>query len=265
MKPDARSVAIESIRVPGENMRIDLGDIIELSESIGRHGLLQPLLVTETAKGLLLEGGHRRLAACRRAGLTEVPVIVRKTESTIERLADMYTDNAHGKKLSALEEGRHFARMIREGLTQYEVADMVNHSQTYVSNRLKLLELDSIVQLRVHSGDLSLHAALNPHRTTYEPRGARPADLPERNTEKWDLYHLDRVLRSVEAGDLPFHIPELMNKIRLLKKAINALVLPEICEKCGTVKGYIRQCCTDHDNHLCTACFEATHPEEDVA
>lgn len=260
----ASTLKLEEIRVSGENMRIDTGDIVELSESIKEHGLMQPLVVTRTNKGFLLLCGHRRLAASRRAGLKEVPVMVREVDGDAERLTAMVVENVHRLHLSPLEEGKAFKRMAAAGLSQYEIAERIGKSQTYVSDRLKLTELDPTIQARVHAGELSLTAAIAPHRKKYMPRGERPADTRSTD-EKWEVWHLDKVLRWLEAGDLPFDQPDVIARLRLLKKNLQALVIPEICDSCRTVVGYISKCCDEHDDHLCQACYSATHEEEGAA
>lgn len=132
-----------------EPSRID-----ELAASITAHastgGILQPLLVTPDGTVVL---GHRRLAAARKAGMVEVPVVVLDL-SRAQQLELILTDNIQHEDLSPVEEARGYQSLVKEGYTQAAVARAVGTTTTRVASRLVLLELDNQVQDRVHRGEL---------------------------------------------------------------------------------------------------------------
>jgi ParB family chromosome partitioning protein len=127
-----------------------------LADSIARHGLLQPLVVRRTASGgYELIAGERRLRAASRAGLTEVPVVVRETASA-DRLELALIENLQRADLSPLEEAEAYRRLMDEhGLTQEEIARRVGKSRPAVANALRLLTLPEAVRTQVESGELS--------------------------------------------------------------------------------------------------------------
>lgn len=114
----------------------------ELAESISEHGLLQPLLVRPlTLGGYEIVAGERRYRACRMAGLTEVPVIIRElSESETMELA--LIENLQRKDLTPLEEAMGYEVLMNEhGFTQDEVSKSVGKSRPAIANALRLLKL----------------------------------------------------------------------------------------------------------------------------
>lgn len=262
-------MAIDDIVMSGDNMREDVGDLEELAMSIKDFGILQPLVVSDHAEGLMLVCGHRRLAAARRAGLKRVPVVVRTLKDD-ERLSIMVAENVHRKHPTALEEGRAFKRMIDHGMTQYQVASRICKSQAYVSTRLALLDLPEEIQKRVHEGKVGVWDAVNITRKKYKPREGRTDD---RDVEgKWQLFYVDKITRWLEAGNLKWDDDALVDRLRLLLSVLSSFVVkgrlekPRLmCEECGVGVGYIGRCCEDHDRVLCSHCVEATHDLEEGA
>ncbi len=114
----------------------------ELAESISEHGLLQPLLVRPlTLGGYEIVAGERRYRACRMAGLTEVPVIIRElSESETMELA--LIENLQREDLTPLEEAMGYEVLMNEhGFTQDEVSKSVGKSRPAIANALRLLKL----------------------------------------------------------------------------------------------------------------------------
>ncbi len=114
----------------------------ELAESISEHGLLQPLLVRPlTLGGYEIVAGERRYRACRMAGLTEVPVIIRElSESETMELA--LIENLQRENLTPLEEAMGYEVLMNEhGFTQDEVSKSVGKSRPAIANALRLLKL----------------------------------------------------------------------------------------------------------------------------
>lgn len=119
----------------------------ELADSIREHGLIQPLIVTQTGAKYQLIAGERRWQAARLAGLGTVPVIVK--EATPQQMLELaLVENIQRADLSPLEEAAAYRQLIDEfGLTQEQVAERVGKSRVTVANSIRLLRLpDEIKQ-----------------------------------------------------------------------------------------------------------------------
>ncbi len=129
--------------------------LAELAASIKVHGLIQPLIVTETVEGYVLIAGERRWRASRLAGLEQVPVIVKET--TPQAMLELaLIENVQRADLNALEEAYAYRQLIDEfGLTQEEVAERVGKARSTVANLIRLLALPEGVQAAVNDGELS--------------------------------------------------------------------------------------------------------------
>jgi ParB family chromosome partitioning protein len=129
---------------------------ISIVAHLAQGGILQPLLVTPDGT---VVAGHRRLAAARRVGLADVPVIVRSL-SPIEQLEVQLTENLQRSDLTAIEEARAYGRLLDAGATQASIARTVGVPASRIRERLGLLDLDARVQERVHRGELPMRVAL---------------------------------------------------------------------------------------------------------
>ncbi len=128
----------------------------ELAESISKHGLLQPLLVRPlTMGGYQIVAGERRYRACRMAGITEVPVIIRELGET-ETMEIALIENLQREDLTPMEEALGYKVLMDEhGFSQEEVAQSVGKSRPAVANALRLLKLpQSIIDL-LNEGQIS--------------------------------------------------------------------------------------------------------------
>lgn len=187
------SLKISEIEPNREQPRRDFdeGALAELAQSISEHGLLQPLLVRPLiGGGYQIVAGERRYRACRMAGLSEVPVIIRElTDAQTMQLA--LIENLQRENLNPLEEAGGFKALIEEyGLTQDEVAKSVAKSRPAVANALRLLKLPKEAAEMVSSGILtSGHArailALEDEEEMIKlAKTAADNDLSVRQTEK---------------------------------------------------------------------------------
>ncbi|MDP6531768.1 MAG: ParB/RepB/Spo0J family partition protein [Arenicellales bacterium] len=123
--------------------RMDEESLRELAASIAAQGIVQPLLVRETAAGAYeLIAGERRWRAAQLAGLETVPVMVRQVADEAA-LAVGLIENIQRENLNPIEEAGGLRRLLDEfGLTHQQVADTIGRSRTAVSNLLRLLNLD---------------------------------------------------------------------------------------------------------------------------
>jgi ParB family chromosome partitioning protein len=155
-----REVAIELIR-PGifqPRRRFDEDELEALAQSVREKGVLQPLLVRpvdEAEVAFELIAGERRWRAAQRAGLHQVPVLVRVL-GDVEALEIALIENLQREDLTALEEAEAYRRLMNEfGRTQATLADAVGKSRSHVANTLRLLGLPEIVRRRLEEGALS--------------------------------------------------------------------------------------------------------------
>jgi ParB family transcriptional regulator, chromosome partitioning protein len=132
----------------------------ELAESIRRHGVLQPLLVTRMdeaggAPTYQVIAGERRLEAAKLAGLTQVPVVIKETTPR-EHLELALVENLMRQDLNALEEAQAYKRLVDEfGLSQAELSERVGRSRSAVANSLRLLNLDDELRSSLVQNEMS--------------------------------------------------------------------------------------------------------------
>lgn len=120
--------------------------LIELSESIKQHGIVQPLVVMKRDDYFEIIAGERRWRAAKLAGLKEVPVVV-KDYSPQEIMEIALIENIQREDLNPIEEAMAYQRLVKEyNLKQDEVAERVSKSRTAITNSLRLLKLDERVQ-----------------------------------------------------------------------------------------------------------------------
>lgn len=128
----------------------------ELSQSIKQKGILLPILVRPLSdKEFQIIAGERRWRAAQKAGLNEVPVII-KNFNEVEVLEIGLIENMQRENLSAIEEALGFEKLQKEyNYTQENLSKILSKSRAYVANALRLLSLPHKVQQLVQSGDLS--------------------------------------------------------------------------------------------------------------
>lgn len=130
-------------------------DVAELVESIKIHGVLEPLVVAETPAGYQIIAGERRWRAAQLAGLSEVPVYIKKT-SPQGMLEMAIVENVQRYDLNPLERAQSFQRLQREfSMHTNDVAKRIGKSPAYVSNSLKLLTLPDAISDGLLSGQIS--------------------------------------------------------------------------------------------------------------
>ncbi len=134
----------------------DEESLAELTESIRRYGIIQPITVRPWDHGYYqIIAGERRWRAAREAGLEEVPVrIIEADDRTVTELA--LVENLQREDLNPIEEALGYKTLITEyGLTQEEASAIVGRSRPTVTNALRLLQLSPQVQKLVEEGEIS--------------------------------------------------------------------------------------------------------------
>ena len=128
----------------------------ELADSIAQHGVIQPLLVRPMPDGSYqLVAGERRWRAARRAGLSEVPVVIREmSDSEMMELA--LIENLQREDLNPIEEAEGLQQLIHTyGLTQETAAARVGRSSPAIANALRLLSLPTPILELTRDGKIS--------------------------------------------------------------------------------------------------------------
>ena len=127
-----------------DNPRKVIGDVSELAESIKANGILQNLTVVpndDNWDDFTVIIGHRRLAAAKQAGLTELPcAVVEMSEK--EQLSTMLTENMQRSDLTVYEEAKGCQLLLNLGDTVAEIAEKTGFSESKIRRRVKLCELD---------------------------------------------------------------------------------------------------------------------------
>jgi ParB family chromosome partitioning protein len=135
--------------------RMDQGQLDELAASIREHGVLQPILVTETLDGYQLVAGERRFRASRQAGLDRIPAVIRQLADR-DQLELALVENLQRADLGPMEEAHAFQALVAEfDLTHDTIAQRVGRAKSTVSNTLRLLDLDPEVQTAIADGRLT--------------------------------------------------------------------------------------------------------------
>ncbi len=131
-------------------------ELRELSDSIKAQGIIQPLLVRKHDSGYEIVAGERRLRAAKKAGLKEVPVIIKSVPD--EKLLEIsIVENIQREDLNPIEKAEAYHRLISEfNLTQDQAALRVGQSRSAVANFLRLLQLPDQIKESIMSGTLSM-------------------------------------------------------------------------------------------------------------
>lgn len=159
--PDTRlkMLAISSIAPHPTQPRtyFDETALSELAESIRTRGVIQPIIVRPEQGGRYqIVAGERRWRAAQKAQLHEIPALVRDLDER-EVMALALIENIQREDLNPVEEARAYRHLSeREGMTQAEIAGMVDKSRSHVANMQRLLELPDDVLGLVAAGSLSM-------------------------------------------------------------------------------------------------------------
>lgn len=143
---------IEKIKIidiePNKNQprrKFDIETIEELAESIKIYGIIQPIIVTKKDGFYEIVAGERRWRAAKKAGLTEIPCIVRENDERKNKEIALI-ENIQRQDLNPIEKARGFKQLIDEyGMTQQSLADIMGINRSTLTNCLRILNLDQRV------------------------------------------------------------------------------------------------------------------------
>ena len=165
-----KDVDLESINAGRFQPRanFDENKLLELTDSIKKHGVLSPILVRELGLNKYeVIAGERRLRASKKAGLKTIPCLVDQKKDQ-DALESALIENLQREDLNAVEEARGYDRLKREfGLTQDEVATSTGKARSTIANSIRLLSLptkvlDLLSSGQIEKGHAKLLASLDP-------------------------------------------------------------------------------------------------------
>lgn len=140
-KIDTRDVKLSELLEDPNNPRKSFGDLSELTGNVKEHGVLEPLLVRDTPKGLMIVAGARRYRAAKAARLVEVPVRVQALTDA-EALEIQLIENVQREDLHPMEEAEGYGRLRDDfGYPPAKIAEQVGRTEAIIYGRMKLLEL----------------------------------------------------------------------------------------------------------------------------
>ncbi|MDP3631108.1 MAG: ParB/RepB/Spo0J family partition protein [Actinomycetota bacterium] len=218
---------------------MDADQIDELSDSIGKVGVLQPIIVRPHAEGYQIIAGERRWRAAKAAGLTKVPVRVMASTET-EALALALIENLQRQDLNAIEEARGYRRLIAEyGMTQAELADRVSKSRSAVTNTLRLLDLPEDVQELMYANKLTAGHARAVLSLTDEAQRIRLAHrIVDEGLSVRDAENLARLIAAGQGERTPRPISPKSYKVvaRKLRRLLSTTVRVRQTVKKGKIE-----------------------------
>ncbi len=155
--PD-RTVPIAFVTANPRNPRRSFADadLADLAQSIREHGIVQPVVVRPTSRDQYeIIAGERRWRAAQRAGLTDLPVIVRDVDDRVA-LELAIVENVQRADLNPVEEAMGYQQLVdQHNYTQADLAQVIGKSRSHVANTLRLLKLPEVIRDMLVDGSLS--------------------------------------------------------------------------------------------------------------
>lgn len=178
-----------------DNPRKNIGDVTDLAASIKTNGLLTPLSVVPNGERYRVIAGHRRLAACKYAGIVAVPCFVLQL-GPLQQLEAMVTENCQREQLTVLEEADAIQGMLALGATTANVAHRLGRSGDYVRDRVKAASIKTEVRAsRDDFGQISIGQLVAIARYDGQP------DRQKELAQAAGTSNFDYTLRRIERDD----------------------------------------------------------------
>lgn len=178
-----------------DNPRKNIGDVNDLAASIKTNGLLTPLSVVPNGERYRVIAGHRRLAACKQAGIRAVPCFVLDLDP-LQQLEAMVTENCQREQLTVLEEADAIQGMLALGATTAGVAHRLGRSGDYVRDRAKVAGIKTEVRAsRDDFGQISIGQLVAIARYDGQP------DRQKELAQAAGTSNFDYILRNIERDD----------------------------------------------------------------
>lgn len=178
-----------------DNPRKNIGDVTDLAASIKTNGLLTPLSVVPNGSRYRVIAGHRRLAACKQAGIGFVPCFVLQLDP-LHQLEAMVTENCQREQLTVLEEADAIQGMLDLGATTAAVAHRLGRSGDYVRDRAKAASIKTEVRAsRDDFSQLTIGQLVAIARYDGQP------DRQKKLAQAAGTSNFDYILRNIERDD----------------------------------------------------------------
>ena len=155
-RPSTSEIPLEQVRPNRHQPRsaFEPEGLSELAASISRHGVLQPIVVSQDGAGYELVAGHRRVLAARLAGRTTIPAVIR--DEIGDRLELALIENLQRSDLNAIEAARAYKLLMETyDLTQEQLAERLGKSRSSVANMLRTLSAPQALQDAVIEGKIA--------------------------------------------------------------------------------------------------------------
>ena len=165
-----RNISVKNIVAPAAAVRFDVSgeSVDELAESIKKIGLIEPLIVKQNKDKYEIIAGHRRLTACKRAAIKNVKCIVVDVSDDEQETIKMH-ENTQRLNVSPVEQGVYFSYLVqKKKMKQSEIAEMMNVSEGFVSQRLSIMSWHEELIAAVDESRISFSAARELSRITEE-------------------------------------------------------------------------------------------------
>jgi len=225
MPPSVRTLPLSQISANPRNPRRHLVALDELAESIKEYGLLQPVVVRPSGdNGFQLIAGHRRLAAVRQLGWSEIPALVRAANRDEAYLLTLI-ENLQRADLSAREEAAALELLLRErSWSTRQVAQAIKRSPAYVSKRLRVFD-DPLLAPLVLTNHLSVSAA----EELLPLQRERKRELADKAvSNRWE--HA-QVRRAARGSDTPgTELAQLRGQVRALRGTLSTVAAWELSD-----------------------------------
>lgn len=178
-----KSISIDLIDDPEFAMRseLDRNGLFDLADNIKQNGLINPITVRPKNSRYEVVAGHRRLSACKIAGMVKINCVVR--ELTDEQVFEIMTaENIERADVDPVDEAIHLSREIeRTGKSTAELAKQIRRSVAYVESRLAIGAMPDYMQEYLKKGEMKIGVALNIFQITDDARRRLWADLAVRD------------------------------------------------------------------------------------
>jgi ParB family chromosome partitioning protein len=215
-------ISVDEIRRNPRQPRTSMNEraLQELSDSIRQRGVIEPIVVRRAGEGYELVAGERRLSACKKAGVSRIPAIVRDAgEADAMELA--LIENLQREDLNPVDEARAYLTLVSEfSLTQEDLAARVGKDRSSIANCLRILKLADTVLDMIRSGAITsghgraLLALEEPGEQLAVARKAAAKGMSVRETEALVNRLARRRKRASHARTRPPEIVELEEKLR---------------------------------------------------
>ena len=221
MQEQLKALPISDIYPNPFQPRIEFSDeeLAELSQSIAENGLIQPIIVRKSdIIGYELIAGERRLRACKRLGMTEIPAVVKEVTDQESR-KQAIIENLQRSNLNPIEEAKAYRSLINElAYSHEELAKAMGKSRPYISNALRLLQLPKEIQTSIENGKLSQgHARA---LLAVEDTKKQLTIYHQVLTEKWSVRTLEKRLQELPKKQKSKKDIHIKDKEKKLEKSL---------------------------------------------